>query len=320
MWRKGVYRRDHFLSLQRAGKIDAETVRISLQLLDIKSSPPTNEDIEIFEGVSRIFRTSSGVFRTTYPRRLSDLDLITTPLIREIFDPSQELVVEDRAASHGLTSTEWAELLIGEFPKLQFVASDTLLFLVEATFREKEVFVLEPDGTALQCIRLPFVLPLVLQEAKRNIANRWMIGTARRRSLDLERFEVARSGSEAWTSGKWRFRQIPLIHPKARSLERNGHFRVVLGSIFDVSERQCHVLRAMNILTAANFDPERIREAIRAAHGSLVDGGLWIVGTTRTAPTQGHDVSIFQKNADRFRLLRRIGGGAEIEEVVLRNT
>lgn len=324
MWRTGILTREHFLGWERAGGLEHQAPRVSLQLLDIGEGPYSDEDIHVFEGVSRLTRTSSGIYRTTYRQRLAELDAAGTRWMREIFSRDEEIVVEDRAASHGLTSAEWAESLVLVFPKLRLIASDLLLFLIEAKRGDRQLFILEPDGTPLQCIQPPFVLPLSSPESKRYPLNRWMVAAAARRlstggehALRIPPEWVSSQERTSIHFGSWRLRKISMVHPSAREMEAHPHFRVEHGSVFDVSSVSHHLIRTMNILTLRQFPKDRLSQAVRSIHASLVEGGVWVVGRTVEEEGTVHQASIFQKRGGSFWLLEQFGSGWEAESLAL---
>lgn len=101
---------------------------VSLNLLEV-SDRPTIEEILRFEEITYVLRTSNGTTRTTFRHRMVDVDEVAVHLMRQDYRPDSELFVQDRAASNCLTSTEWAEQLLPEFPRVHFEASDSLLHL-----------------------------------------------------------------------------------------------------------------------------------------------------------------------------------------------
>src|SRR3954451_13190375 len=131
MLKPGVWKRGTFLAAPPSGAIARllrrfSQSRVSLHLLAIPNNPSA-EDVALFEKLMPHVRLSSGVYRTTYRQRFRALNPVVNNVLRRSFSPSQDLRVEDWAASDCLTSAEWAGELFPLFPDLQFVASDLLL-------------------------------------------------------------------------------------------------------------------------------------------------------------------------------------------------
>ena len=132
------------------------------------SDPPTKEEVLRFEEISYTLRTSNGTTRMTFRHRMPDVDEVALRLIRQSYRPDAELIVQDRAASTCLTSTEWAEQLLPVFPRIQFEASDTLLYLFRISAsggRDLHCGAQRPTASvhrvSLRCLSLsPGTLPL----------------------------------------------------------------------------------------------------------------------------------------------------------------
>jgi hypothetical protein len=236
------------------------------------------------------------------------------------------LFVEDWAASDCLTSSEWARSLLPSFPQLDFIASDLLLFLIEAreTGTEKR-FIFEPGGNPLQYVSPPFVVRLAQPEPIVFPFNWLLYRSARRRWRTAQ---ASWSIPESWKDslmdaplqqGKFELRKLSLIHPEALQLvSEDPRFAVRRHSIFEPSTRVNHVVRSMNIYNRAYFSEEQLRQGVCCVAESLFPGGIWIVGRTLDKEASTHEVTIFQKGASgEFQILQRVGPGSEIESLAL---
>jgi hypothetical protein len=315
----GIFTLEQFQEAERSGKLDHR--RVSLKLLEM-GEHPKEEQVRLFDTICVSLQFSNGTYRTTFRKRFHDLDTKVLPWIRKCFAPDAAITIEDRAASSCLTSAEWAAPLLQEFPKLRFLASDIMLFLVEATDAAGETFVLEPNGAMQQYIHPPHVLPLRVRESRKKILNHWKIARLKPRAqaISIPQEWSNRCTGEPEKSGSWTFRQISLLHPQAAQLEREsaGRFRVELGSVFDRTPESCQVLRTVNILNTSYFPEQQLREGVEAARVSLVEGGIWIVGRTLSAPEFTNQMSILQKRQGRFELLERVHAGWEREDLALK--
>jgi hypothetical protein len=325
MLKPGVWKRATFLAsppVGAGGRLLHRLAhsRVSLHLLGIPDAP-SPEDIALFEKLMPHVRLSSGVYRTTYRQRFRTLNPIVNNLLRQSFAPSDNVHVEDWAASDCLTSAEWAEELFPLFPHLDFTASDLLLFLVEVRKKgHSSRFIVEPDGTPLQYVRPPFVLRLGQPESKIFFLN-WLLARRARRSWNRLRtsLQLPRSSSLSDefvdSQNGFELRKLPVIHPEAlRLAKRREGFSVRSHSAFDTSSQPCQVIRTMNIYNRAYFSEERLREGVGAVLGSLANEGIWIVGRTIDEAATSHNVTIFRKqDSGHLAVVERIGEGSEIE-------
>ena len=277
--------------------------RVAYNLLRVGDNPAP-EDVRAFEDICITLRTANGTFRTTFRNRFRDVDAAAIRWMERFHGTAPVIRIQDRAASNGLTSAEWAQSLFEHFPAVEFEASDLLVELLELSRGTGESWIAEPNGTLLQYIGPPFVVSLHHPESWRNPLLRWVAARARKRFANYPRDE-------------YRVRPISCIHPEARALcKTNPAFRVVVRSVFDHTAGACHVLRTMNILNLSYFSREQLAEAASAAFDSLRPGGIWIVGRTREEDFSNH-ATLFRRGENAWEPLERIGNGSEIEEVAL---
>src|SRR4051794_21291022 len=332
MFKPGVWKRTAFLVSPPSGRIGkalhrlAQT-RVSLQLLAI-SDTPSSEDVALFEKLMPHVRLSSGVYRTTYRQRFRSLNPVVNNVLRQSFSPSENLRVEDWAASDCLTSAEWAAELFPLFPDLEFVASDLLLFLLQAKKKKgQELFIAEPNGTPLQYVRPPFVVRLSEPEPKLFLLN-WLLAGRARRAWDRVRPSVKPAspssllGGPAEAGNGFEIRKIPLVHPEAlRLAKEDSRFSIRSHSAFEPSDEPCNVIRTMNIYNWAYFSQDRLREGVGAVLGSLKPGAIWIVGRTAEEAATSHNVTMFRKRDNGLlEVIGRVGQGSEIEDLSIRTS
>lgn len=329
MLKFGIWQRNKFLATPPAGQIAAlfhrlSRSRVSLHLLSVPEEPSA-EDVSLFEKLMPYVRLSGGVYRTTYRQRFRALNPIVNRILVETFPSSERLRFEDWAASDCLTSAEWAQELFAFFPRLEFVASDLLLFLLEVRKENSEKrFIVEPDGNPLQYVSPPFVVRLSHPESKLFPLS-WLLARSGRRSWEALRRSLtfpkssALDGEIRVRSEGYRLKKLPLVHPEALQLARkDARFAIRSHSAFDTSDQGSHVIRTMNIYNRAYFSEERLRDGTRAVVGSLVPGGIWIVGRTKDDRTTQHNVTILRKQDSGFlEVVERIGEGSEIEALAI---
>lgn len=277
--------------------------RVAYNLLDIGDNP-TPEEVRIFEDICFTLQIANGTFRATYRNRFPDLNEAAIATMRRMFAPSAPLRIQDRAASSGLTSAEWAHRVFEEFPGADFEASDTLRELIEWSPAPGETYILEPGGAPLQYISPPFVVSLLNPEPWINPAR----VLAARRGLRRLRTLPSESG---------RRKTISLVHPEARALgRRTPRFRFTLRSVFDATPGASEVVRTMNILNRSYFPDNRLREAAGAIFESVAPGGLWILGRTLEEDFSNH-ATFFRRAPAGWEAVERFGRGSDVEDIAL---
>ena len=331
MLKLGAWRKEDFFPAPPPGLAarlfyQLSKTRVSFRLLKLPAQPSA-EDIDVFERLLPHVRLTSGVYRTTKRNRFQDLDPEVNAILQNQFAPSVELHVEDWAASDCLTSLEWAQGLIGSFPKLKFRASDFLLFLIEASKPgAAETFVFEPERLPLQYVRPPFVVRLAQPELWVFPLNRLLYRYACRRWRHLNKQWTV---PESWMdplnessvkSNGYILTKLPLVHPAAMHAARtSGWFSIARHSVFESLEHPCHIIRTMNIFNREYFSEERLIEGIRSVTDSLKSDGIWVVGRTTGEEPATHQVTIFKKQpGGSLDVIHRIGIGSEIESLALR--
>ena len=290
------------------GRIPA---RIAYSLLS-SNDDPTEEQVRIFEDITLRMRTSNGTCRTSFARRFEDLDAVTLEWMQRLFHGDAELRIQDRAASHCLTSRELAQRIFPLFPKASFEASDRMLHLLELRLPSDEIYVLEPDGQPLQYIRPPIVVSLSGKEARRYPVNRliarWAEWRFRRMRLPAD--------SRLRPKDSVPMRKLPCIHPLAAKLAaQDARFRICERSVFDATTASCQVLRTMNIFHSGYFSRQQLGAAVTAAFQTVSLDGLWIVGRTRQSDSSNH-ATLFVRRERGWQVLDRLGAGSEVEELI----
>jgi hypothetical protein len=294
--------------------------RVSLQLLRT-GTPPSPRELAVFEHLVVEILGGNGVYRTTYRGRFADVDPAVNALLLARFGRDAAVAAHDWAASSCLTSAEWAQTLFAALPRASLSASDLVLFLVEVTLPNGDVFVVEPHGHALQYIRPPFVIRLNPPEPFLFLINR-LIGRRAAARLAAHDVEIP----DAWLDADdeelalpaARLRKMPVTHADARALAAaDPRFRICRHSAFEPLAEPADVIRTMNIFNRDYFAAGRLADGVRAVWSSLRPGGIWIVGRTLEKKRRRNDVTIFAKSEHGFDVVERLGAGSEMEALVL---
>lgn len=309
----GLWTREQYLKLGESRKFYG--AHVAYNLLRV-SDNPTLDEVKAFEDISITLRMGNGTFRTTFRNRFDDVNAALLPILSAIFPPSTELLAEDRAVSHGLTSFEWAQSLLGTFPAIRLQASDLLLYLWEYRSPGGEIYMLEPDGTPLQYVKPPFVLSLAHREPRRYPVNQIVAKLALRRFHQLG---LPKGPPEGWATGTFPglLTRIPFIHPEAAAFSAaNPALSFVVQSVFVNRPASSHLIRTMNILNTSYFSRTQLQEGVRAIFSSLRKGGVWVVGRTIEEDLTNH-VTFLERGASGWHKLGSIGSGSDIEELIL---
>jgi hypothetical protein len=307
----GIFTSDQYARATRRRRLTGSGV--SLNLLEV-SDHPTKDEILRFEEISFGLCTSNGTTRTTFRHRMVDLDEVALRLLRQDNQPDSQLIVQDRAASNCLTSTEWAGQIFAVFPRAHFEASDSWLYLFRISLPGGKIYFVEPGGQPLQCVQFPFVVCLYPREPYRYLLNHFVASLAK---WSYRRLSLPGDLVDSVENDKYRIDKISCVHPEARSVsQRDPRFTVCERSVFQPTPG-LNVLRTMNILNSAYFSSKQLVDGIHAAFDSLKPGGLWITGRTLEESQTNH-VTFFRRTETKWEVLERIGNGSELEELVMR--
>jgi hypothetical protein len=308
----GIHTREQYDRMGSARRFAGS--QVAYNLLEVGENP-SEEDVRAFEDISFTLQTSNGTFRTTFRNRFEDVDTVCLRLLGQFFQPESAIRLEDRAVSHGLTSSEWAKRLLPVFPAASIEASDLVLQLLEVSVEGGEIFITELDGTPLQYISPPFVVSVSHAESWRNPVRRLAAVRARHR---FSRLRLPRGWTAEPQGAGYRVRPIPYVHPEAATLARaDSRFTFSRRSVFERSHPPCHVIRTMNIFNRSYFSTEQLEAGYRAMFASLQPGGIWIVGRTLEEDFSNH-ATFFCRREQGWEVLDRVGGGWEMEEMALR--
>jgi hypothetical protein len=284
-------------------------------------APGSENSVHAFEIIVRNLELSSGVCRTTYRRRLQDVDVLAGPHLLECFARQESLEVHDLAASDGLVSSEWARDLFRIFPSCRFTASDLTLYLIEVRRENGESYIFEPDGKPLQYIYPPFVISFNRRDSTVFLANlllrlRAESGAKSLRSIVSKYHWADFDDPTEYSVPPYRIRLLPLVHPEANAMRRETQqFRIVPHSVLSPLPQPVHVIRTMNIYHHRYFADADLVKGSKAVFDSLVLGGMWIVGrTVEERKPARNEVSILRKIPLGFQVFDRLNGGSELEK------
>jgi hypothetical protein len=279
-----------------------------------RTAAPGGQELEELE---RLFFDSialrNGTFKTTWHRRLEDLNA----LVQRLLPPQRPLEIMDVAVSSGVSTAEWLLSLERAGIDCHMLAGDAVVnaFLISVgrlralTDRTGHMMQLDIAGRA---VRMP---PPRRRDKLRYLPLTLLMKCATR-LFDLS----ASTHASARNAGQTRLgvtcQPLALTSP---SLARMSKLSAVEDDILLNTSytRRFHVLRAANILNLAYFDSGTLERMLMNLRSRLVPGGLLIVCRTNEAGV--NNASVFTLGEDgRFGLTARLNRGSEIADLVLR--
>lgn len=260
---------------------------------------------ELAAKVLELFVTERKSYKRTHDRRFEAFDTDLLRLIEASYSLSVALVVRDFGVSDGRTACDLFALIGPRFPDLLYVASD---YSASVTLLEQGCtkVVLGPDGGILQIIRPPFVI------SPTNPDNRLMYPANTVAAFVLDRW-VARRMLERHRSGAQTGRSLSLFSARATALaRRDPRFVLERADLLEPIPTGNHIVRAMNVLNRKVFRPAQLEEIAASVFASLLEGGLFVVGSNLGAGTTV-DGMILRKTGRGFVEVVRSGRGVPSE-------
>ena len=281
---------------------------LSVEPLDEKS----REELEV-----RFFysiKLKNGIRKYTYPHRLDDLN----DLVNRLLPPDRPLKVMDVAVSSGVNTLEWANSLRRAGIDCHMMAGDINVnaFLVSIG-RHLHVLV---DGAGYPLQFDVFGKAIQNPPGRRKLALYFLPISLIKMALFM-RFHGMRKACSEMADRRYaskfgiNCRQVALVSSK---LQRSSDINVIEDDILSNAglRNQFHVLRAANILNRKYFDDDTLVAMLINLRARLTRGGLLIVCLTDERGR--NDATVFMLNkAGRFDVVARLGGGSEIEGLVL---
>jgi hypothetical protein len=250
--------------------------------------PPSERAEERF--FTRV-RLPGGVFKTTQPHRLDDLNR----LVEKLLPGDGPLELMDVAISSGITTREWSEQLTLAGIAHRMLAGDSHI-----------------NGEWL-----PFVWgDMLLDQERSHVLYADIVGRSVNTSGDSTRSLLAVRVLKLFARlFRANIQQVELVSPKLRDCTA---IEVVEDDIFSRREEMSgrfHALRAANILNRGYFDDASIRAGVANLAERLRPDGLLIVCRTHEDGT--NHGTVFRLTEGQWVRAARIGNGSEIEDLVV---
>lgn len=258
-------------------------------------------------------RLRNGTYKYTYSRRLDDVN----ESVNDLLPAARPLRVMDVAVSSGISTLEWIERLERAGIEHLMVAGDLSVNARLLSLARGLHVLVDSGGYPLQYEINGRAIPHPPGRVNRL---KYFLPFARLRRA-LANFDKSHASCSSAATGPQAdqvgvaCQPIALVSPRLR---RPANLEVIEDDILEELNpaREFHVLRAANILNRAYFDETTLRRMISNLRRRLLGDALLIV--CRTNSEGVNNGTIFSlSGAGKFTVVRRIGDGSEIEDLVL---
>lgn len=111
-------------------------------------------------------------------------------------------------------------------------------------------------------------------------------------------------------------KKVSIFHNKIFDEIKKGNIKEIEYDIFNtIISNKFNFVRVMNLLNLAYFSEQRLLIALKNISLSIKNGGILLIG--RTDKNGINNASFFEKQQNRFKLIKRINNGTEIQKLVL---
>ena len=257
-------------------------------------------------------KLKNGTYKYTYSNRLDDLN----DVVEQLLPPVRPLRIMDVAVSSGISALEWVEKLERAGIEHHMTAGDLTLNTYLVSIGRRLHALVDKTGYPLQFDI--YGKPVVNPPGKRNLARYFLplfvINTVLR--LWFTKMRTVVDEGEIFQLRGVLCRRITLVSPR---LKRPSNFVLIEDDIVNnlSLRRSFHIIRAANILHREYFDDPALAAIVINLRSRLLDNGLLVICKTE-GPPLGNMASVYKLNNDRrFEVISRIGGGSELDELVL---
>jgi len=252
-------------------------------------------------------RMPNGTWKTTYARRLDDLNAAILPFVAR----EGRARCNDVAISSGVSTVEWSDQLTAAGVEHELVAGDLCVGGWLASIGTAGAVVYDERDEPLLLELGPLSLPVQSSRSLARLARPVLVPALRA----LARAARAR-GAPAMAPARARrlvHRPIPLVVPE---LAERPDITLVTDDLLAPATfpEPFDVVRAANILHRAYFDDATLARMVANLRARLRDGG--VLAICRTHEDGRNDATIFRRSGGELEPLATLGAGTEILELV----
>ena len=287
------------------------TLKSVLETLQ-STSPPRRLPKEIEEKFFACLKLGNGTAKTTYARRLDDVNETSNSLL----PTDRPLEIMDVGISSGVSTLEWVDSLERRGIEYHMTAVDLMISGLLIGLRDGIDVLTDTAGKPLLIDLHGKWVPY--PPGKRHLIRHGLSILAVRTVLSFIAADAVASASNeqhAPVGKKWfTSRPVPLVYS---ALVCNPRVSVIRGDLLQQSSLPTglHAIRAANILNRSYFSDRQLSTIVSNLCVKLRDGGILIICRTdddgKTAGT------VFtKKSSGTVGVAARINGGSEVEELV----
>ena len=314
MWKRGVVTPGVRMqrALERGG-----TRRFSLTLLAGSQVALRVQDEILIARLYDELVVGGRIHKTTRRNRFKGLDRIIVEKLIAEWPHAEEISIHDVGASSGITTLELWQAVLAQRPARAHASdyyANMLLIRREGT---PLTIACDEEGEPLQFTWGEFVFSARQRESFLRPVNRWLQARAMAVLPQVTEVLAARKSGRDVPAG-WSIEEVGLWHPVCRlAAAADSRFTMGRHDVCMPLTPRWHFVRAMNVLNPGYFSPERQREAVRALAGSLLPGGLLLMGRTREEADSSSVATLFKSTGDGLVPILDLRGGAENRALVL---
>ncbi len=265
-------------------------------LLEPAESTSDAVDISYFDNI----RLSNGVYRTTSPRRLDDINAAASRYIAKHHLPR----VLDVGASSGVSSAEWSASVLDAGIEHDLYVSDLAMWGLQTGFLGVSVLYEACEKPSLLQVDVGGVA------FPNSSGSFWRNRIFRAVNAMLPHKRIAAAAQPVMLVG-------PSIRRYAAARRRVSFIQLNMFRISSSPEGAPYqAIRAANVLNKGYFPDDELVVAYRNLLTILDDGGVLILA--RTVKDGSNHGSIYVRSGKRLDCVAKIGGGYEADELLLR--
>lgn len=265
----------------------------------------------------------NGIWKRTRQGRLRILDESVMALVHGRFRPDAKLIVADVAASTGVTSVEFFDVLRQSFD-VDFIATDLYRDLVAVWHRRWRLgTVFDPEGRAVQYVWGRFVIPASLRESPAYPVNHAVKALITQRFVPaaqnaLRQTDVhALAAFDEYHVGEWDVIRLPMLSKSAlQAVQINQGFQFQVADVLQPFPARAHIVRAMNIITEDHFSDVLRRRVLANCIQAVLPGGLFIVGWSPTPDPTTVEATVYAVHNGVLTVALQLNGGSEIDRMI----
>jgi hypothetical protein len=279
---------------------------MSLALYSGTGAAPPDVERRFFDKL----RLPNGTYKTTYRRRLDDVnDLLLT-----LLPNNRTLDIMDVAISSGFSTVEWSDHLAAHGVDHKLVAGDLLIDAWLTSWGEAVAVVFDSSGRQPLLLEVGSLAIPVRSDRLIARAVRPLLFVFLRAMAAIGRRASAPQSEGPSNGRRFNHRSISLVTPE---LLRREEIEIIQDDLIAPGRFPLafDVIRAANLVQRVYFDDATLTVMLTNLRSRLRDGGLLII--CRTMSDGVNNATIFRRAGDRLVSEVSINAGAEVSDLAV---